>query len=120
VPPAQGGPDDPRTVDAIVAVYNSVAPDGELVPVGLPAAGWRARGPNAYKYADAATTGITSVILKPDQLAFKGGKAGWSYTLNEPSQGRVAVILLVGRTVYCSDAPAKASGRPPSTASNSS
>jgi YVTN family beta-propeller protein len=118
VPPAQGAPDDPRTVGAIVAVFNSVAPGGELVPVGLPAAGWRATGPNAYKYTGAATTGITSVILKPDQLAFKGGKAGWSYTLNEPSQGRVAVILLLGSTVYCSDAPAKASGRPPSTASN--
>jgi len=60
----------------------------------------------------------TSVTFKPDQLAFKGGKAGWSYTLNEASQGRVAVVLLVGNTVYCADAPAKSSGNPPSTASN--
>jgi hypothetical protein len=58
------------------------------------------------------------VTFKPDQLAFKGGKAGWSYTLNEASQGRVAVVLLVGNTVYCADAPAKSSGNPPSTASN--
>jgi hypothetical protein len=28
------------------------------------------------------------------------------------------VVLLVGNTVYCADAPAKSSGNPPSTASN--
>jgi DNA-binding beta-propeller fold protein YncE/mono/diheme cytochrome c family protein len=118
VPPAQNSPDDPRTVGATIAVYNSVGSGGELVPVGLPASGWSATGPNAYKYKGASTAGITSVTFKPDQLAFKGGKAGWSYTLNEASQGRVAVVLLIGSTVYCSDAPAKASGNPPSTASN--
>ena len=58
------------------------------------------------------------MTFKPDQIAFKGGKALWSYTLNEPSQGRVAAAFIVGTTFYCSDAPAKATGNPPSTASN--
>jgi DNA-binding beta-propeller fold protein YncE/mono/diheme cytochrome c family protein len=117
-PPPQGSPDDPRTVGAIVAVYNSVALGGELVPVGLPPAGWRATGSNAYKYKGASTAGITGAVLKPNLLAFKGGKAGWNYTLNEPSQGRVATVFILGSTIYCSDAPAKASGNPPSTTSN--
>jgi DNA-binding beta-propeller fold protein YncE len=118
VPPLQGSPDDPRTVGVIVAVYNSVGPGGELVPVGLPPSGWRATGLNTYKYKGASTAGITAAILKPDQIAFKGGKAGWNYTLNEPAQGRVATVIIVGSTIYCSDAPAKATGNPPSTASN--
>jgi YVTN family beta-propeller protein len=115
-PPLQGSPDDPRTVGAIVAVYNSVALGGELVPVGLPPSGWRATGPNSYKYKGASTAGITGVILKPNLLVFRGGKAGWNYTLDEPSQGRVATVFILGSTIYCSDAPAKAAGNPPSTA----
>jgi CheY-like chemotaxis protein len=48
----------------------------------------------------------------------EGSEAAWNYTLNEPSQGRVAALLFVGGTLYCADAPAKATGEPPSTASN--
>jgi hypothetical protein len=34
----------------------------------------------------------------------------WSYTLNEPSQGRIAVQLKLGSaTPWCTDAPAKPS-----------
>jgi len=117
-PPPRNGPDDPRTAGATLAVYNSVAPGGELVPVGLPASGWSAIGSTGYRYKGGPTEAIKRVILKPDQISFSGGKAAWSYTLNEPAQGRVAAVLLVGSTVYCSDAPAKASGNPPSTASN--
>jgi YVTN family beta-propeller protein len=117
-PPFQGNPGDPRDVGGTIAVYNSVSIGGELVIVGLPASGWTAIGPNAYKYRGASTDAITQVTFKPDQITFKGGKASWNYTLNEPSQGRVAAALIVGSTFYCADAPAKASGNPPSTASN--
>jgi len=46
--------------------------------------------------------------------------ASWGYTLDEPLQRRVAVRLTVGPGPYswCSDAPAKISGNPPSTARN--
>ena len=58
-------------------------------------------------------------IVKADQLQIRGGKSNWAYTLDEPSQGRIAVRLtLGGGATWCSDAPAKSSGSPPSTASN--
>jgi hypothetical protein len=114
----QGAANDPRAVGATIAVYNSTSPGGELVPVGLPAVGWKATGPNAYSYKGASGDAITRVTFKPDLITFKGGKAAWSYTLDEPAQGRIAVALVVGNTVYCSDAAAKTSGKPPSTARN--
>ncbi len=106
-PPFQGSPDDPRTAGAAVAVYNSVSLGGELVIVGLPASGWRATGPNAYKYKGASTDPIKQAVFRPDRITFKGGKAQWSYTLDEPQQGRVAAAFVVGNTFYCSDAPGK-------------
>jgi hypothetical protein len=118
VPPFPGDPNDPRLVGAAVAVYNSVALGGELVIVGLPKTGWTLSGANTYKYKGASTAAITRATLKQDQISFKGGKAAWGYTLNEASQGRVAAVFVVGNTYYCSDAPAKATGNPPSTAGN--
>jgi hypothetical protein len=117
-PPFNGAPNDPTVIGATIAVYNSMALGGELVVVGLPAAKWEATGPNSYKYKGASTEAITRVTLKPDLLQFKGGKAAWGYTLNEPLQGRVAAAMFVGNLFWCSDAPAKASGNPPSTANN--
>jgi YVTN family beta-propeller protein len=110
--PTPNGPTDPRIVGAAVAVYNSVAPGGELVIVGLPAAGWTLAGTSTYKYKGASTAAITRATIKNDQIAFKGGKATWGYTLDEASQGRVAAAFVVGNTYYCSDAPAKTSGNP--------
>jgi len=117
-PPFQGSPQNPRSVGATGVVYDSVAIGGELVIVGLPAAGWTATGPNAYKYKGASTDPITRAVLKPNQISFKGGKDAWAYTLDEPSQGRVAAAMFIGNTFWCADAPAKASGNPPSTAKN--
>jgi hypothetical protein len=110
VPPFQGTPQDPTIAGAVVAVYNSVAFGGELVLVGLPKAGWTATGPNAYKYKGASTDPITRAVLKPNQISFKGGKAAWAYTLDEPQQGRVAAALFIGNIFWCADAPAKTSG----------
>src|SRR5262245_66626587 len=46
-----------------------------------------------------------------------GGKDKWTYTLNEPRQGSVAVRLRLGdMDGWCADAPALAQGKPPSTA----
>ena len=106
-PPFQGSANDPRVIGATAVMYNSVAPGGELVIVGLAAAGWSATGPNSYQYKGAATAAITKATFKPDGISFQGGKALWNYTLNEPSQGRVAAAFIVGNVFYCSDAPAK-------------
>jgi hypothetical protein len=117
-PPLNGTSTDPTIAGATIAVYNSMTIGGELVIVGLPAVNWVATGPNSYKYTGASTDPITRVTFKPDQIAFKGGKATWAYSLNEPAQGRVAAALFIGNVFWCADAPAKASGNPPSTASN--
>ena len=114
-PPVPGTADDPRVNGAIVAVFNSVYTGGELVPVGLPAEGWTLSGTNTYKYRGASTDAITRVVVRPDQISFSGSRGAWHYTLNEPSQGRVAMVLLMNNTVWCSDAPAKSS---PSIAAN--
>jgi hypothetical protein len=106
-PPLQGSPEDPTIAGALVAVYNSVALGGELVPVALPPSGWRAVGPNSYKYKGASTAAITRAVFRPDRITFKGGKEQWAYTLNEPQQGSVAVVFAVGSTFYCSNAPGK-------------
>jgi hypothetical protein len=106
-PPEQGSSDDPTIHGASITVYNSVSPGGERVVVGLPALGWTALGPNAYQYRGAPTDPITRVTLKLNQIAFRGGRASWGYTLDEPAQGRIAAALLVGKFFWCSDAPAK-------------
>jgi YVTN family beta-propeller protein len=106
-PPFQGSPDDPRQVGATAVVYNSVSIGGEIVIVGLPASGWTATGPNSYKFKGASTAPITRALFRPDRITFKGGKAQWNYTLDEPQQGSVAAAFIVGNTFYCSDVPGK-------------
>jgi hypothetical protein len=64
----------------------------------------------------AAYRPIKQVILKPDQITF--GQSSVELHAERASQGRVAAVLFVGGTLYCSDPPAKATGKPPSTASN--
>jgi hypothetical protein len=108
---------------ATVEVYNS-AGSGEKVTVVLPASGWTAiddsQTPRGYKFKSASSTDpITRVIVRGNLLRIRGGKGNWGYTLNEPTQGRVAVRFRAGTGVtWCADSPAKTSGNPPSTASN--
>jgi hypothetical protein len=59
------------------------------------------------------------MTLAPDRLTMRGGKSEWSYTLNEPAQGRITVRLTVGTALqWCAEAEARRSGKPPSTARN--
>jgi len=93
------------------------------VIVTLAPANWTTIGSGSisgYRYTGPDPNGpVKSVVIKSDSLVIRGGKANWSYTLNEPSQGRVAVRLTFSTgTGWCADAPAKQSGNPPSTASN--
>jgi len=123
VVPAVGGAGDPTQHGATLVVYDS-AGSGEKTTVTLPASGWRLLGKstasNGYRFAGSDPTGpVSRVIVKADQLKVRAGKSSWTYTLNEPSQGRIAVQLQLGvGPAWCADAPAKASGTPPSTAAN--
>jgi hypothetical protein len=116
VPPAQGGADDPRNSSGLLTVYNSGG-GSDFVSVPLPASKWAGIGLSGYSFSD-PTGPIQRIIVKKDSIIVKGGKAGWTYSLNEPSQGHVAVRLLLGNVGWCADAPAKTSGNPPSTAKN--
>jgi len=128
VAPAPGSAGDPTTGGssgggATLIVYDS-AGSGEQVTVQLPASGWRMLGkagaPKGWEFSGSDSSNpVSRVTVKADQLKVKAGKANWDYTLNEPSQGRIAVRLQLGtNATWCADAPAKSSGNPPSTASN--
>jgi hypothetical protein len=123
VVPVVGGAGDPTQHGATLVVYDS-AGSGEKTTVTLPASGWRLLGKTTaskgYRFAGSDPTGpVSRVIVKADQLKVRAGKSSWTYTLNEPSQGRIAVQLQLGASpAWCTDAPAKASGNPPSTAAN--
>jgi hypothetical protein len=126
--PAGGSVGDPVVHGAVLAVYNSAGSTSDAVILFLPPSGplsgqgWKRIGdighPSAYRYTGKDPNGpITSIVVKPDSISVKGGRSNWSYTLDEPSQGRIAVRLILGNwTHWCAEAPAKASGNPPSTA----
>ena len=126
LPPAPGGQNDPRTGGATLTVYNSNPAPGsptDTVTVTLAAANWKAIGSasiSGYRYTGPDLNGpVKSVVIKSDTLSVRGGKVNWSYTLDEPAQGRVAVRLTLNDGAgWCADAPAKLSGDPPSTARN--
>jgi hypothetical protein len=128
VVPARGTAADPTPGGgtgggAVFEVYDSNG-SGEKVGVTLPASGWTAlddaQAPRGYKYKSALSTdAITRVLIRGNLIRIRGGRSLWGYTLDEPSQGRVAVRMTMGSGFrWCADAPAKASGNPPTTASN--
>jgi hypothetical protein len=77
--------------------------------------GWRYEGKSANDLL------VKSVTVKPDSIVAKGSGG---FILEAPQQGGVAVKLtfIVGGgtagNAWCADAPAKTSGKPPSTARN--
>jgi hypothetical protein len=92
---------------------------GEEVAVTLPASGWLPLGSGGYRFRGATTDPVQAITVKADQITIRGGREAWGYTLNEPSQGRIAVRLSLGGTLdWCAEAPAKQAGRPPSTLAN--
>ncbi|MFQ5668540.1 MAG: TolB family protein [Candidatus Binatia bacterium] len=113
VPPARGSAGDPRVNGAVLTVYNS-AGSSEAVTVALPPAAWQALGtesnPRGYRFRDQSRTGpVQRVVVKPDIIRITAGKANWSYTLDEPTQGRIAVRLRLGTALeWCTDVPAGA------------
>jgi hypothetical protein len=108
VPPAPGSDGDPTPAGAsgggaTFTVYNS-AGSGEAFTADLPAARWGRFGPG-YIYSDGTGT-ILKVYVRPYKLYVRGGGPGWGYTLDEPSQGRIAVRLRLGTGIeWCADAP---------------
>jgi YVTN family beta-propeller protein len=121
VPPAPSGSADPTLAGATLVVYNSAGQTDDAVTVDLPAAGWRLLGsaarPKGYRFKGDSNGPITRVDVRADRVSIRGGRALWTYTLDEQAQGRVAVRLSLGdATGWCADAPARTRGNPPSSA----
>jgi hypothetical protein len=113
--PLPNGSRDPRLVGAELVVYNASGLTNDVVVVPLAAPLWSLRG-TAYRYKADRSQPVHDIVFKTDVLKIKGGNALWSYVLNEPMQGRVAVQLRMGTSAWCADAPAKVAGSPPSSA----
>jgi hypothetical protein len=118
--PAPGSAGDPTVFGGTLVVYNG-AGGSESFTIDLPAASWRLEGdasvPGGYRYVFAATPPVWKVYVKGTKLSVRGGKAEWLYTLDEPSQGSIAVRLTLGTAAtYCSVAMPRVSGSPPSSA----
>ncbi len=115
--PSSGSAGDPTLGGATLVVYNANG-SGEAFTIALPASGWTARNGPSYRFKGADSSApITKVEVKANQIKIRGGRESFGYTLDEPSQGRIAIRLTLGTSpTWCADAPAKASGNPPSTA----
>jgi hypothetical protein len=89
------------------------------VTVSLPASRWRLIGSGkAYTFTDPRGP-VQKVRVKADQLSITAGKSGWGFTLDEPRQGQIAVRLQLGSAEpWCSEASAKLSGKPATSAKN--
>jgi DNA-binding beta-propeller fold protein YncE/uncharacterized protein (DUF2141 family) len=117
VPPLAGSAGDPVQNGARLLVYNANG-SGEQIEIPLPAAGWLPLS-GGWRFAGDSSDPVQSVVVKENSITLRGGGSAWSYTLDEPVQGRLALRLTLGSGVtWCIDAPAKLSGRPPSSARN--
>jgi len=101
VSPAPGSAEDPTLVDASLTITNPST--GETQTVALPSAGWSGIGNPAgvkgYKYKDsgAAFGPCSSVQIKAGKLVKAVCRgAGLSFSLDETSQGEIAVSLNLG------------------------
>jgi hypothetical protein len=119
VPPARGGAADPTLHGATIAVAN-MAGSGESVVYPLPATGWTALGSDAHPLGfqfrgDPRTAPISSVIVRKDSITARGSGFAWSYTLDEPTQGRVGLRLTLGDATWCAAGDARTGGKPASS-----
>jgi hypothetical protein len=110
VPPAPGSAGDPTLHGATLTVYNS-AGSGESFTTALPAGGWVALGsaltPKGFRFKSSDPgDAVRRVVLKGDLLKVKAKGSAWGYTLDEPSQGRIALRVTAGTgATWCADAP---------------
>jgi hypothetical protein len=107
--PEPGSAGDPTRGGAELRVYNSAGVASDDVTVLLPASGWRRLGnagdPRGYRFRSGGSGPIEGVVVRTDRLVIRGGGESFAYTLDEPSQGRIAVRLELGSGVaFCAEA----------------
>ena len=84
-------------------IYNASG-SGEKTILSLPAgAQWRRLGsgiaPKGYRYTGMTGEAVLRHVVKNDLLKVKARGASFGYTLNEPSQGSLAVRITAGSEV---------------------
>jgi DNA-binding beta-propeller fold protein YncE/mono/diheme cytochrome c family protein len=111
-PPEPGSDADPTVAGASLRVYNATGATPDDVTVDLPAAGWRRtaarrgrRIGGRWTAPRGTTSAVRSVVVTGRRVVVRGGRAAWSYTLDEPQQRIVGARLRLGypaaATVYC-------------------
>lgn len=105
VAPAPESAGDPSLFGGTLTVYNG-AGGGERIDIDLPAENWTRMGiPTDPRYVFASTTPVWKVYVKGSKISVRGGKSLWPYTLDEASQGAIAVRLTLGSDLtWCSAA----------------
>jgi hypothetical protein len=99
---------------ATLTVYNA-AGSGEAFTYDLPVSGWTQIGINPPKrYRFGSPTGpVRRIFLRPGILYVRADGPEWGYTLDEPSQGRIAMRFQSGTgDTWCFDV---APWHPPAT-----
>ena len=109
VPPVPGSDGDPTVNGATLVVYDS-AGSGERTPeMTLPASQWVRRGTDdrpSYRFRSKdPNQPVARITLGRDRLAIRAVGAAFAYTLNEPSQGSIAIRLTLGPDVltFCAE-----------------
>ena len=100
--PTPGGPDDPTIVGATLALR---AASGESAAFDLPASSWSVNAAGtAYKFrnpsAPAGPSAVRMALVKDHATARVAARAT-GITLDEPSQGSIAVIFTSGTLRFC-------------------
>src|SRR5262245_16840737 len=105
VPPPAGGSQDPRTAGATLTVYNATGATSDRAVVALPEQGWSLAGTKGFRFKGAGPA--TAALVIADKLKVNVKGAGFDYSLDEMSQGAVAVRLTLGGGGWCAAAAAK-------------
>jgi hypothetical protein len=100
VAPAPGSAGDPTLHGLQVTIYNASG-SGEKTILSLPAGPqWSLLGspasPKGYRYRGPTGGTVQRVVVKGDLLKVKAKGASFGYTLDEPSQGSIAVRVAAG------------------------
>jgi YVTN family beta-propeller protein len=109
MPPVPGGAGDPTLENGYITIYGLDTTD--IAGYTLAAAGWRRLGkashPKGWAFHGKLAGGgpIQSVRITADTITVRGKNV--AYTLDESTQGSIAVFLQSGETGWCADAPGK-------------
>ena len=119
IAPARGGTADPTVTGATLRVYGAGG-TADSVLYTLPASRWRTLGgkrAKGFAYEGLPGDPVAALSVRDDLILARGTG---SYTLDEPAQGRVAVLLRLGSlstgSAWCAVADADEVGERRSTA----